>query len=292
MAHPAGMLWVNRDLRNERLEKAITTGWQGLAEQFQLEPVHTIGGSHVNRFSMTLNGTPCRVYCKEFVARSPLDRLKRLIRPSRAVREMNASFLLNRHGFRTAQVVLAAEGRTGLLQSTSFLVTLEITDVQPVAHYLIPESDAAGSCSLEERRRLLRQFGLTIGRMHRYGIAHGDLRERNTLVRRRDDRWEFFFIDNKRTRKWFRLPGHARRKNLVQVNMVPWGINHTDRLRFFRAYLRMNPAPRPRYKQWAGRIMAVTRRRLLSLQERGRLGKTAWLLAAAEERAERKENEA
>jgi hypothetical protein len=241
---------------------------------------------------MTLNGTPCRVYCKEFVARSPLDQLKRLVRPSRAVRDMNASSLLHRYGFRTAQVVLAAEVRTGLFRSTSFLVTLEITEVRPVAHYLMQESGAAGSCSRRERRRLLRRFGLAIGRMHRYGIAHGDLRERNTLVRRREGSWEFFFIDNERTRKWFRLPDRARRKNLVQVNMLPWGISHTDRLRFFRAYLRMNPALRPRYKQWAGRIMAVTRRRLLSLKERGRLGKTTWCLTAAEECARQKDNEA
>jgi len=283
LEHPAGVLWVNRDLRNERLEKALSTGRKGLAEQFRLEPVHAISGSQVSRFMVAFNGIERRVYCKEFVERSALDRLKHLVRPSRAVRDMNASSMLSRRGFQAAQVVLAGEVRTGLLKSTSFLVTLEIADAHPISLYLIQKSDAVGVCSLEERRQLLRQFGQTVGRMHHGNIAHGDLRVGNTLVRRTDGRWEFFFIDNERTRKWFHLPDRLRLRNLVQVNMLPRGISHTDRLRFFQAYLLMNPSVRPRYKRWAKRIMAVTHRRLLFLKRLGRLGETTWRLTPADE---------
>ncbi len=290
--HRTGVLWVHRDYRNEYLEKALSVGQEALAEQFRLEPVHSIGGSHVNRFLAAFQGTERCVYCKEFVERSVLDRLKHLVRPSRAVRDMNASSMLRRYGFQTAQVVLAGDVRTGLLKNTSFLVTLEITDAKSIFCCLVQEPETTGPCSWKERRRLLRQFGLTVGRMHHEHIAHGDLRPGNTLVRRTNGRWEFCFIDNERTRKWLRLPSHLRLKNLVQVNMLSQGISHTDRVRFFQAYLLMNPSVRPRYKHWARRIMAVTRQRWLSLQERGRLGETPCGHATTADPAPRRDNEA
>jgi hypothetical protein len=97
--------------------------------------------------------------------------------------------------------------------------------------------------------------------MHRAGIIHGDLRPGNVLARKVADGWEFFFLDNERTRKWPWLPMRLRLKNLVQINMLPEGISRTDRMRFFQAYMLANPSVCAAYKEWAERIMTRTRRR-------------------------------
>jgi hypothetical protein len=93
------------------------------------------------------------------------------------------------------------------------------------------------------------------------GIVHGDLRPGNVLARQTAGRWEFFFIDNERTRKCRFLSRHLRLKNLVQINMLPAGLTRTDRMRFFQSYMLANPSVCVSYRRWAERIMARTRRR-------------------------------
>ena len=144
------------------------------------------------------------------------------------------------------------------------MATCEVQGAMPIQKYLMPASDEPTPCSLREKRDLLRQFGLTVGRMHRAGVVHGDLRPGNVLVRRNGNRWEFFLIDNERTRRHRYLRGRLRRKNLVQINMLPRGISNTDRMRFFLPYLLLNPSVRRNREGYARKIMAVTRRRLRS----------------------------
>jgi serine/threonine protein kinase len=142
-----------------------------------------------------------------------------------------------------------------------FLATQEVTDARPVYKYLVPSKVPEPACSLPERRELLRSMGQTIGRMHRAGIVHGDLRPGNILARKGKGGWEFFFIDNERTRMHHVLWPSLRRKNLVQINMLPQGLSRTDRMRFFQAYMLMNPSVCGASKTWARRIMRVTQHR-------------------------------
>jgi tRNA A-37 threonylcarbamoyl transferase component Bud32 len=98
--------------------------------------------------------------------------------------------------------------------------------------------------------------------MHAAGIFHGDLRLGNVLVQKNEGQWRFFFIDNERTKKFYHLPDSLRLKNLVQVNMFREGISRTDRLRFFKAYLKENPSIVRKRNKWAKKIVTKTNRRL------------------------------
>lgn len=61
-------------------------------------------------------------------------------------------------------------------------------------------------------------FGRTIGDLHRCGFLHGDLRWRNVLTRWDRGQWQFFFIDNDRTKRYrFGIPFYGRLKNLTQI---------------------------------------------------------------------------
>jgi hypothetical protein len=185
-----------------------------------------------------------------------------MVRASRAKRALAASLMLAGQGFGVPEVVAFGERQTVLLAKRSFLLTLAVAESRPL--YVVLREDSAGLDvdSLRRRRDLLRTLGHTIGRMHARGIVHGDLRPGNILVRDDGDRWHLFFLDNERTRRWPWIPPHLRRKNLVQIGMLPTGVSRTDRFRFWRAYLAESPQLRRRHKRWARRVHARTVERL------------------------------
>jgi len=144
----------------------------------------------------------------------------------------------------------------------NFLLTEEVSSCGSLAQVLTEMSRDFGDNSVTRKRSLIRAFAETIGRMHSRGIFHGDLRLGNVLVVEDRGNWRFFFLDNERTRKFYRLPSRLRLKNLVQVNMFRNGITNTDRMRFFKTYLGMNPGVHTHYRQWVTRVLAKTLRRL------------------------------
>jgi tRNA A-37 threonylcarbamoyl transferase component Bud32 len=223
---------------------------------FGAERVTSSPGARVWRLTLPSDPSIGRVYLKEYVTRSWLDRIKDLVRPSRARRAMRGAQWLAQAGLKTPRIVAAPA-----LGHRCFLVTVEVADAHAAYEYFRAGRPAHASSTLRERRRLLRQLGHEIGRMHQAGIVHGDLRAGNILVRRGDPGWDFFFIDNERTRKWPWIPRRWRLKNLVQLNMLPNEITNTDRLRFFDAYMQHNPSVRLDCSGWARDVMATTHRR-------------------------------
>ena len=256
-----GQMYVNRDFRCDGFEEALWGGEEAIRRRY----VPTITGSSQNsrvlRFRASCDGGERTIYFKEYIKRSPLDWLKGLLYPCRAMRAFHASLMLADAGFLSPTVIAAGRVGRGLLGKRSFLATEEVADAQPVYRYLIPPHSDESACTLQDRRELLRLIGRTVGRMHRAGIVHGDLRPGNILARKAAGGWEFFFIDNERTRRRRTLPASLRLKNLVQINMLPDGISRTDRMRFFHAYMLANPLVCAAYKQWAERIMTRTHRR-------------------------------
>jgi tRNA A-37 threonylcarbamoyl transferase component Bud32 len=113
-----------------------------------------------------------------------------------------------------------------------------------------------------EKRALISAAGKEIGRLHRHGIFHGDLRVGNIIINGTGASVRLYFIDNERTRHYGNMPERKRFKNLVQLNMVLLPqITRTDRLRFFNAYLTENAALMLRRKEILRQIGKMTQRR-------------------------------
>jgi len=88
-----------------------------------------------------------------------------------------------------------------------------------------------------EKRIIIEKLGEEIGRLHKLGIYHGDLRLNNILIQQKDRDIEFHIIDNESIRFYKKIPKRLIEKNLVQVNMVfPLYITHDDRIRFYEVY--------------------------------------------------------
>ncbi len=225
-------------------------------QRFGAEPVVSSASTRVWRLALPADASHRRLYLKEYVTRSWLDRLKQMVRANRARRALRGALLLAQAGLKTPQIVAVPT-----LKGRCFIATIEVAGASPALEYFRPGCAPCEASTRHQRREILRQLGAEVGRMHRAGIVHGDLRPRNILIRRGDQGWEFFFIDNERTTKWPWIPRRLRLKNLVQVNMLPREITHTDRLRFFRAYMLRNPSVRLDCRRWGHDVMAVTYRR-------------------------------
>jgi len=266
------LLWIQSEFQTEPIASALVAGETQLRRQYELTQVRSGGSARVFRFAITVGGTEQTVYFKEYLARSVWDVLKHTLRASRAKRAVKASLMLGAEGFLAPGILAFGERRAFVITKSCFLATWEVSEAKPVYMLLVEDLGIDQSVALlHARRDLIRTLGEAIGRLHRRGIVHGDLRSGNILARQEHGCWQVFFLDNERTRRWPWLPVRLRLKNLVQANMIAQGVTTTDRFRFFRAYLSACPGLRPCYKWWARKIQARTLERRDKYRRRGHM---------------------
>jgi tRNA A-37 threonylcarbamoyl transferase component Bud32 len=201
-----------------------------------------------------------RFYYKLFLSRNWLESLKRMFRRSRAERAFNGHLLLQENGFYAPCVnVIGVKG------GSNFIVSQAVKGVninqlfRQMAVY--PRSKEENPC----KRILIQQLGHTIGRLHKLGISHGDLRLGNIIVDFLEPHQpRCIFLDNERTVHYRNLPKRKRLKNIVQINITLDSIaTKTDRMRLFHSYLQENPELIPMKKQWLARIIHKTQKRIV-----------------------------
>lgn len=112
-----------------------------------------------------------------------------------------------------------------------FMVTAEVAG-EPIRTF---RRKLSGSGRIE----LMRRYGEMVGRLHRSGFSHGDLRWGNILVQPVDGGFEFLLIDNERTQ--FHRQGIPFRlcvKNLVHTRYsgLSEGMDEEEWQVFFTAY--------------------------------------------------------
>jgi tRNA A-37 threonylcarbamoyl transferase component Bud32 len=251
-------LYVHRNFRNDTFEQALLDGGKELREHYRPTTIQSSKFARVYKFTVRFNDVDKGVYFKQYLRRSVWDFIKDFVRAGRAERAFKATEMLGENGFDTPAIIAMGKSGYGLYHTANFLVALEIEDAKHISQFI---SD--NKLETRDRRKLIRAFGQTIGRMHAKGIFHGDLRLGNILARQEKDRWRFFFLDNERTRKFYRLPGRLRLKNLVQVNMFPpTAISNTDRMRFFKEYWAQNEKSETGKAALIKKVLKKTRRRL------------------------------
>ena len=250
-----------------------TFGVDGLTEQF--EPAKRFDGvrgpfvevpaskfARVFKCSVGFAGRCRNLYLKQYFYRSAWDFVKHLFRPSRAERAFRAAIMLEENGLGSPDVVAMGELRYGPFCVNNLLITRHLADAEDICVYLLEKLKGQTDGILADRRRFIASLGKTIGWMHAAGIFHGDLRPRNIFAKKSEDNWEFFLLDNERTKQFRRLPSRLRLKNLVQINMFREGISRTDRFRFYKAYLEQNTMVVGNPKILAVKISSKTNSRL------------------------------
>ncbi len=254
---------IHKDFPKDNIRGLLSAGNSDGNSQGRFVRVPSSDYTRVFKCRTSSNGMDLSVYIKRYLCRSRLDSLKHLLRPSRAKRAFCASLMLQENGFDTPAVVGLFERCFGPFAIDNMLVTREVENATPMSQVLADTRGNSDKNARAAKRALIEAFAETIGRMHSKGIFHGDLRLGNVLVARKQQQWRFHFIDNERTTKFYHLPARLRLKNLLQVNMFyADGITNTDRMRFFKAYLRISSYTEIHYRRWARKVIARTSRRL------------------------------
>ena len=255
-------LYIHRNFRNDTFEQALLDSGKELKERYRPTTIQSSKFARIYKFAVRFDKGDKVVYFKQYLYRSAWDFIKDFVRASRAERAFKAAEMLGENGFDAPAIIAMGKFRSGLYHTTNFIVTLEIEDAKQIYQF-IPDLQKRGRSETRCRRELIRALGQTIGRMHAKGIFHGDLRLGNILARQEKNRWRFFFLDNERTRKFYRLPARLRLKNLVQVNMFPpAAMSNTDRMRFFKEYWAQNEKTKTKKADLIKKVLKKTRRRL------------------------------
>ncbi len=256
-------LYIHRNFRNEKLEEALTKGKEKLQQLYKLAAVESSKFARVYQFTMKFNEADKTVYLKQYLSRSVIDLIKHLVRRSRARRAFIAKQMLKKNGFEAPAIIAMGERKCSFFTTDNFLLTLEVENAKQIYEIIPNIVSNLTSEQLRDKREWLRALGRTVGRMHKVGIFHGDMRIGNVLGQKSKDGRQFFFLDNERTRKFRRLPYRLRVRNLVQLNMHPKNtLTNSDRIRFFKEYRAENKNSKSKENRLIKRVVKLTGRRL------------------------------
>ncbi|MHC4640884.1 MAG: lipopolysaccharide kinase InaA family protein [Planctomycetota bacterium] len=256
-------LYVNKDFPGISMAPLLPLSEQLDGVRGPFIEVRSSRFARVFKCSVGFAGRCHNLYLKQYLYRSIWDFIKHLFRDSRAKRAFTASLTLAEKGFCAPQVIAAGQRKYGPFCTANFLITRALDDARDIYtcfdnNWLKQSPDV-----LRDKRRFIKALGETIGRMHSAGIFHGDMRAGNVFAKKSGRNWQFFFLDNERTKRFRRLPQRLRLKNLVQINMLlAKSITNTDRMRFFDSYIEQDTSIKHKYKNLAEKIIARTRKRL------------------------------
>jgi len=222
--------------------------------------------ARVHTGQVTLQGFTYKIFVKQYLYRSLSDRIKHIVRPSRALRSLKASMLLSARGFLCPTIVGVGllrpwRSKIPIIRHLPFCrisssVTLAIPDAVPLHTYFWAQT------RLSRKWAFLQALGHEIGRLHQEGFFHGDLRTGNIMVQERGSDWRFWFLDNERTRHVGSLSEAMLARNLMQLHLFIDRLTHTDRMRFLKAYQEHVNMSRAQQRSLVAGVMAKTRDRV------------------------------
>lgn len=174
------------------------------------------------------NGQPVSYY-KEFMPKSRLDVLKSKILGSRCEHWIKQAEISSQNGFAVPEVL-----STGSLKNKNPYLVTAAGPSKAVPDYLYKHNAPSETV----RREWLKSFAQYVGKMHKAGIVHGDLRAGNILMSVENGKPEFVMIDIERNSYHKEVPLRLVKKNLVQlIKRLPFHfVSATDRMRFLKYY--------------------------------------------------------
>ncbi|MBX3413530.1 MAG: phosphotransferase [Pirellulales bacterium] len=258
----SGRAYAVRDLRPEELRRVFDDPAQFLGGQVT-RPIKLSHTSVVVEANVELANRAAHVALKRCRPKAWWKNLLALVRGTRArVNWYRGQALVSRL-IPTARPLAMIE--TGGIASTRTGYTLTEW-IAGATNLHLYGWDLAVRPAHERRRRtrqLAQRLGLLVGRLHLWRISHRDLKGCNLLAAERDDRIDCYLIDldGMRIRRW--LTRATRMRDLARLaascQAHPW-LTRQDRLRFLRAYFRVqeDPAERREWKRWWREIEACS----------------------------------
>ena len=184
------------------------------------------------------------------------DSFREHFRRSRGMKAWIAGNGLKVRGVPSLRPLALMENRdwSGLRES-SFL--MEVSEAhQELDRYILQSLG-----DFKEKRRFVTAFARWFSCLHQRGIFHQDMKTCNILVSKGRDTWGFHLLDLEDVRLDEKVGEKQLFRSFLQLNTsTPKMVTTTDRFRFFRAYLRLNPVVKDR-KSFLRRLIDESKRR-------------------------------
>ena len=184
------------------------------------------------------------------------DRVKEHFRRSKGMRAWIAGNGLKARGIPTLNPLGLAEERDwlGLKESFFFMEVLE--GAQELDRYIVNHLE-----NLKGRRLFTKVFAQWLSHYHDKDLYHRDMKSCNILVSKNGETWNFHLLDLEDVRLNKKVSERDLFKSFLQLNTsAPKIITTTDRFRFFKEYLNLNPIIKNQ-KVFLRRLIEESRRR-------------------------------
>ena len=196
----------------------------------------------VVRASLPESGpAPSQVIIKVHRCAHLLERVKHLIRPSKAAQEWTMAHALADAGVPTFKPIAFAERWVSGLLRECCLVSEALPDAHPLTSLL---DGPLQSWTVSDRRRLLADLAGIIRRLHAANILHNDLHAGNILCRLAEQNAAtLYLLDLHATRKVAWVSSRRRRGNLIRLlASILKRTSAQERHEFLMAYATGNPS--------------------------------------------------
>jgi tRNA A-37 threonylcarbamoyl transferase component Bud32 len=115
----------------------------------------------------------------------------------------------------------------------------------------------------KERRSFIKAFARWLSQYHQLNLYHQDMKTCNMIISRTGGAWNFLLLDLEDARLDEKVEEKQLFRSFLQLNTsTPKMVTTTDRFRFFREYLRLNPVVKDR-KSFLRRLIHESKRREL-----------------------------
>ncbi len=231
-------------------------------------PVKLSRTKWIVRAELPLDDRPVRVAYQRYRPRNRWKAFWGIFRRSRALRGWRLGHALLLRGIATARPLAVCDVRRPWHRRQSYLATEWIDGAENLHQYGWRLAGENPPQRLRRAARCAESLGRLIGRMHAWGITHGDLKAANLLVVERGEDIQTYLIDAEDVRIARRLTLRRRARDLARlatsITAHPW-VSQTILRRFLRSYVRQFPpgsiAWKPLWREVARRSRRLIRRK-------------------------------
>jgi len=178
-----------------------------------------------------------RICLKQFRYPRLWDRVKEHFRRSKGIKSWVAANGMRARGVPSLKPLALVERKNwvGLKESVLFMEVL--AEDQEMDRYVLK-----GFGNFSKKRLFIQTFARWLASLHKMDVYHKDMKTCNILVSERGGTWNFHLLDFEDILTDEKVNQKKLFRNFLQLNTsTPKIMTRSDRFRFFKEYLRLNP---------------------------------------------------
>ncbi len=175
------------------------------------------------------------MFLKRYNKKGWFHTIKNIFRISRARRVWKVSWTFELYGIPIPSAIAYMEDRKFCILNRSYILSDYLDDVITLSSFFKKYSAINYPDKSIEVMQLL---GREIGKMHKFGCIHGDLKWSNILLKELDDKYKCFFVDldGSRIKKRLSLSEIIDELSRFYIEMLKYKLNSKEQEVFFQSY--------------------------------------------------------